>query len=320
MRFGFVCLVAAFWPALGWAQFKAAPAEHGPRLEGQSTQRIKIGVIIKATGGTVQNVVATVPVPDEWPEQQVRVVDEDIAPSYAKVDYRQITGGGGVRQLVLKVPRLAAGLEARALITFEVTRRGWAAPADTASYRIPQKLNRDLTIDLGTSPYIESRHPKIVAAAKAAVADHEGAWEKAEAIYDWVREHVIYEENEEEELKGAARALFDGDGGADEVVSVFIAMCRAQKIPARTVFVLGHCYAEFYLEDASGQGHWFPCQPAGVRAFGSISNLNPILQKGDNFRNPEDRKERLRYVTEYLNAAGRGKAPKVKFISELIAP
>src|SRR5262249_50253135 len=98
--------------------------------------------------------------------------------------------------------------------------------------------------------------------------------------------------------------------------SLFVAMCRVQKIPARTVFVTDHCYAEFYLEDDEGQGHWFPCQPAGSRAFGGIDDVQPILQKGDNFKNPEKPKERLRYVTEYFNPASKGGKPRVTFVCE----
>ena len=52
------------------------------------------------------------------------------------------------------------------------------------------------------------------------------------------------------------------------------------------VWVPGHCYPEFYLEDAEGRGHWIPCQAAGTRAFGSMPEHRPILQKGDNFRVP----------------------------------
>ncbi len=84
------------------------------------------------------------------------------------------------------------------------------------------------------------------------------------------------------------------------------------------MFVLGRCYAEFYLVDDDGKGHWFPCQPAGVRSFGSIDELAPILQKGDSYKNPE-KKERLRFVTNYFNAAGRGGQPDVRFISELVS-
>jgi hypothetical protein len=173
-----------------------------------------------------------------------------------------------------------------------------------------------MSLNLGPSPYIESRHPKVTSAAREAVAEAPTDWQKVEAIYDWVRSNVNHVSGE---LKGAARALYDKEGDTDELTSLFIAMCRSQKIPARTVFVLGHCYAEFYLEDDEGQGFWFPCQPAGVRSFGAIDEMRPILQKGDNFKNPENPKERLRFVTEYFTAAGRGGGkPRVQFISELV--
>ncbi len=283
---------------------------------GHGTRRIKVGIVVQARD-TVLNVVATAPVPAEWPDQQVKIVDEDFAPSYAKIDYRTITSGGAVRQLVMEIPRLGAGQEARALVTLEVTRLSQPLPPDTSTYSIPRKLDRELNVSIGSSPFIESRHPKIVAAAKEAVADTQTDWQKVEAIYDWVRQHVAFRGAE---LTGAARALFNQEGGADDLASLFVAMCRSQKIPARTVFVSGHCHAEFYLEDPQGQGRWFPCQTAGERSFGTIVDDKPILQKGDNFKNPEDRKERLRFLTEYFNAAGRGKAPKVTFVSELLDP
>ena len=315
MRALLLCLLVVAVPTTATAQFKKPDNPEGVRLGQQTTGRIKIGVVINAAG-TLQRAVATMPVPDEWPEQQVSIVDEEITPSYAQVDYRKIVGGGGVKLMVVEIPRLPAGREARVLVTFEVTRSTQAAPDDTSVFTIPKRVDRDVRINMGASPFIESRHPKLVSAAKEATADKQTDWEKVEAMYDWAREHVRFADSE---LKGAARALYDGEGGADELTAVFIAMCRAQKIPARTVFVYGHCYAEFYLTDDEGNGHWFPCQPAGVRAFGAIDDTNPILQKGDNFRNPQDRKERLRFVKEYFTAAGRGKAPQVRFVSEMVA-
>ena len=85
------------------------------------------------------------------------------------------------------------------------------------------------------------------------------------------------------------------------------------------MFVSDHCYAEFYLEDDAAAGHWFPCQPAGTRSFGAIADARPILQKGDNFKNPENPKERLRWMKEYFHASGRGGSPKVKFVFEPVA-
>jgi len=142
------------------------------------------------------------------------------------------------------------------------------------------------------------------------------AWQQVEANYDWTREQVEYTNGP---IKGALQALEDGTGDCEELTSLFIAICRAQGIPARTVWVPGHCYPEFYLVDEEGEGHWYPCQAAGDRSFGSMPDLRYILQKGDNFRVPEHR-DRQRYVAEYLrgnNRRGSGD-PQIHFIQSLV--
>ena len=185
---------------------------------------------------------------------------------------------------------------------------------DPATLSIPEKPDRALRVFLGPSPYIETRHPKILKLAKATGADLEG-WQKVEAIYDTVREKVEYRNGE---LKGAARALADGWGDCEELTCLFIAMARAEGIPARTVWVEGHCYPEFYLVDADGQGWWYPCQAAGTRAFGGMPDQLPILQKGDSFRDPDRPGKTLRYVSEFIKGSSKDGvgAPKVTWIRE----
>ena len=52
--------------------------------------------------------------------------------------------------------------------------------------------------------------------------------------------------------------------------------CAARRIsPPACVWVPGHCYPEFYLEDEQGQGHWYPCQAAGTRIFGAMPEARP---------------------------------------------
>lgn len=297
------------------AQFEAESDSGGARLGAEAVHRYKVGVEVTAVGGACRGLFATIPVPLDWPEQQVRVVEEDISPSVSAIRYRTIDRS--VKQMLVEIPQLARGETARATATFEVRRRAIVAPDDTSQYKIPKRLPRAIKTYLGPSPLIESRHYKIRSAAKATVAGKEGAWEKVEAIYDYVREHVQYKNGP---LKGALRALRDGEGDCEELTSLFIAMCRAIGVPARTVWVPGHCYPEFYLVDAEGKGHWFPCQAAGTRAFGAMPEQRPILQKGDNFRVPEKPKQRQRYVAELLK--GRpvkgGGRPKVRFIREML--
>ena len=120
-------------------------------------------------------------------------------------------------------------------------------------------------------------------------------------------------------MKGALAALRDGTGDCEEYTSLFVAICRAADIPARSVWVPGHCYPEFYLLDENGDGHWFPCQSSGARQFGGIDETRPILQKGDNFRPPRNGgKEHERYLAESLTGGQTrgGAKPQCRFIAE----
>ncbi len=300
-------------PRFGRAQLlDAESATLPPALGDWRTQRYRVGVIVAAEGGPCGGLYATLPVPDEWPEQRVRVVKEEVSKGVRDLHYRPL--GGGVRQMVVTIPSVATAGKEFAVMTFELERAAILAPTDPTAWRIPEKPDRSLRGFLGPGPYIESRDPKVARFAKEAAGDHEG-WNLVEAIYDAVREKVEYRNGE---LKGARRALADGWGDCEELTCLFIAACRSQGIPARTVWVEGHCYPEFYLEDDSGAGCWHPCQAAGTRAFGGMPDQLPILQKGDAFRDPDRPTKQLRYVSEFMKgtARGGGGTPRVTWVRE----
>ncbi len=312
--FALLSLIA--YPALA-QEFQVGPSlpKNGCQLGESQDQFLKLGVLVSAQSGPCRGIFATIPVPIDWPEQKVEVLEEEKSPFVRSVRYREIDGT--VKQMLLDLPQIPQGAQAGALATLKVTRHALLAPKDPSILKIPDRLERDVRIYLGDSPYIESRAKPIVEISKTLMRENESKsdWQKIEAIYDWTRANVEYKDGP---LKGALAAMRDGYGDCEELSSLFIAICRASKIPARTVWVPGHCYPEFYMVDDEGTGHWLPCQAAGTRAFGEISEFRPIMQKGDNFRVPERPRDRQRYVAEFLTGAG-GK-PSVQFIRETVDP
>lgn len=309
------CLALLVAAAPASAQFKQEDGK-GCKLGEVQSVFWEAGVTIKAGAGACKGIEAYAPVPSDWPEQEVVVFKEDITKT-AKVEY--ITADGGVKVMVVRVPYLAPGEEVNALVTYELRRSVQQKPDDTSIYVVPnkRKLDRAVLPYLGTSPFIESRGAKIRALARQVGADKQKAWEQVEAVYDYVRENV---KEEKGPLKGAVAALKDGTGSHEDMINVFVAICRAKDVPARTVWVHRHAYAEFYLEDDEGKGHWFPCQLAGARAFGEMPDRLPILQKGDNFRPPYDKRDQQRYLAVHLTIADAGAKPQCKFVHQTVSP
>jgi hypothetical protein len=292
-----------------FGQFKEGGETSGVILGESQVQQWQFGLEVTAAEGPCANIVGYVPLPTEWPEQQVTVVKEDISPA-AKVTYE--TADGGVRLMLVRIASLPAGQTCKALVTMEIRKNTQLTPEDTSVYTIApaKKLPKEVKPHLLPSPLIESKSPKLKSTMRGIVADKKTAWDKIEAIYDWTRKTVKHQKGP---TKGAMSTLRDETGNSEDMAELFIALCRAADVPARTVWVTGHCHPEFYLVDESGKGYWFPCETHGDRSFGGIREIRPILEKGDCFRPPYDRKERQRFLKEYLTASGVSK-PKAHFV------
>jgi hypothetical protein len=172
------------------AQFgpKEETATGGSRLDKGLTKKWQVGVKVRAVGGSVGPLMGTIPVPSDWPEQQVKVVAEDVTPHVGSVTYRVIEGG--VKQMVFNIPQIPANDTAKALIMFEVTKHSQLAPTDTAGYVIPKNPPKDTRKFLGPSPMIEIANAKIKSLTKELVTGKEGAWAQVERLCDGVREKV----------------------------------------------------------------------------------------------------------------------------------
>ena len=311
-----VLLACAAAPAV--AQFKEGDPG-GAKLGASHLQKWQAGIVVVAQGGPCKGIIGYAPIPSEWPEQQIKVAQQDVSPG-VHVTYQTVADS--VRVMVVRMPTVPANQEAKALMTFEITRNVQLLPEekDRKAFELPDLKELDVSMRryLTASPKIETRDAKIRKAAKEVGADKEKAWDRVEALYDWARQKVKYKQGGA--VKGAVAALREGVGGHEDLACLFIALCRAADIPARTVWVPEFCYAEFYLVDAKGEGHWLPCQPAGARAFGEMPDTRPILQKGDNFQPPYNNRDRQRYLAEYLTGspAQNGGKPRVQFVRQMV--
>lgn len=280
----------------------------------ESVQTWRIGLVIEAAGGSASGIVASAPVPMEWPEQSVELVRQEQSPAVQRVTFRMLDGT--VRQMVVSVPRLQSGEQARAIGVYRIRKRDVSPPEDPEQLRLPKQIDHELRRYLIPSPYIESDDPRIAKLAAEIASGIESPYLRARAFYDWVRREVRYQFDPT--ARSCLAALDAGHGDCEELTSLFIALCRAGGIPARAVWVPGHCYPEFYLDDAQGRGHWIPCQIAGAgQPFGSVSESRPILQKGDRFRVPGHRQP-LRYVQATLTARNVAAPPRLTWVMERV--
>lgn len=292
------------------AQFSHAELE-GESLGEQATQRWKMGFVFSAPSGPCRNLVATQTVPMDWPEQKVTIVARDVSPG-VDVEYRDIAQSA--RQMVVKVPRLPAGAEARAVITFDIRRAYLLEPKDPEQFTLPSRTRfpSSLRRYLLPSPYIESSDRTIRDQAAKIVPNDASPWKQVEAIYDWVRDNIEFHDNQGTDPVDTLTTLKVQLGDCDEMSCLFIALCRAAGIPARLVQVPGHVYAEFCLLDANGEERWFPCQLAGTRAFGSMPEHRPVLQKGDNLNSPHTGRKKY-LILPHRVTAGSG-VPRVQIM------
>ena len=117
------------------AQFKKGGTEPEQTKTGQEqVTRWRVGMFIKATGGPCHGITGYAPVPTDWPEQEVSVIEEEVSPE-AKIHYEIVDGG--VKIMNVKVGQLAAGKEVKALVTVEVRRRKVLPPKKPTSMCFP---------------------------------------------------------------------------------------------------------------------------------------------------------------------------------------
>ena len=272
-------------------------------------QKWRVGVVLVTGRDAVKDVFTYIPIPKEWPEQSVAIFDEDIPVEFA---VQKIDELDGLDRLILRGRLIPPKKKIVALQTFMVTTHRVNAPPDTTVFSVPdvkQKLAKQYT---ASGAEISFRNKDLRKQAQELVEGEGTDWEKVERIFDWVRDNI---DQGGEDPRGSVTTFVKKAGHPEDVVGLFVAMCRANSIPARMVFVDGTQYAEFLLADPNGELHWFPCDVVGIRAFGKIVEPKVILQKGDNIRVPGV-KGKKKFVAAYGEVKSMTAPKQMMFVRE----
>ena len=231
--------------------------------------------------------------PHRWPEQQVTIVEEDISPE-AKVNYEIVDGDGQSHDRQDSPTCRRPGGQGPGDVGDPPQRDPAAGRHRHLRAARREKTPADIRRLLSAQP--ADRKPRSED-PQSGQGDRrrqgKGVGQGRGDLRLGPRECEI---SRTARSRAPWRRLKDGTGDCEEMTSLFIAICRAADIPARTVWVPGHCYPEFYLEDDKGEGHWFPCQAAGT-ASSAASRRPADSAKGRQFQ-PLKAKERQRYMAE----------------------
>ena len=104
-------------------------------------------------------------------------------------------------------------------------------------------------------------------------------WDKATAIFNYVRDNIAYSYYSNSQ-KGAAKTLSSGTGNCCDQANLVVALCRAAGIPARfshaknckfnSGLVAGHVWAQIYVD-----GVWYSADATSKsNTLGNIKNWN----------------------------------------------
>jgi hypothetical protein len=268
---------------------------------------VRVGIELQGTGGAT-NLKATTPVPVESPEQKIDDLQVDALGCRATI--RKLDSLA--RELVLSAPAIALGQVIRAVATFQITMfKQYHAFSSKQFYNEQQPPKDVRRASLQNSPGIETSAPEVSALAAKLAGKLQNPWERAEKFKDWVWDNITARPGR---YTNVTTALKNRVGDCEEKAAVFVALCRSVGIPARLVWVPNHNWAEFYLTDTNGQGHWIPAHTSCYSWFGWTGAHELVLQKGDRIQLAA-RRGMVRLQEDW--AQWQGRRPVIRFLADV---
>lgn len=271
------------------------------------TFELSIGMELQGTSAAT-GIRATTVTPVKQPEQEVK--EFKIETDGCEAALRAVSNEAA--QLFIAAPSIAAGQIIRAVAKYRIKISKEFHNYQQDQFPATQKLPKDFARQyLTDGPGIQVRDKAVQSLAKTLMQSDTHPWQQAKSFHAWVWENIQARPGA---YTNVLVALRDKKGDCEERASVFVALCRAAGIPARLVWVPNHNWAEFWLHDDKGQGHWIPAHTSCYAWFGWTGAHELVLQKGDNLKVPEERKGQ-RLLADWMQ--WQGGRPKVRYIAEL---
>jgi hypothetical protein len=260
--------------ALGCALLATAGAQE-PAQTGANAARVSFTVRDTLTSGAgTEEVRLAVLIPRTLPgRQRILKIDYSVEPSRTFEE-----GGNSYAEFVFKKP--ARTTEVAVTVDAEVYRYDLATAAADGSNRLLEE-NKNLKRWLSREDYLEKDAPEIVEAAKELLGKDDV--ETVRKTMDFVT-RTLRRGPYDPQDHGALWALHKKQGDCTEFADLFVALCRANNLPAR--FRQGflvcdipkgstpkHDWAEVYLADYG----WVPFDPSRVRDGGATVD---VMQTG----------------------------------------
>lgn len=285
-----------------------APPKEGKGYLEPRTYKVKIGVELEGIA-EASDIIGQTTAPLNYPEQ--KIIDVQIETNGCEAQLRQLTSGAG--QLLFSAPEIVKGqkISAIAHYTIQLFKQYFAYERDQfpEKQKVPNEVRNGFTQD---SPGIQTSSRQVRDLADELTSGgSKHPWDMARKFADWVPRNIRPQLGS---YTSVTRALDSRLGDCEEMAGVFVALCRAVSIPARLVWVPNHAWAEFFLVDHDGEGHWIPAHTACYSWFGWNGAHELILQKGDRVRIP-DRYKTVRLTDDWMQWMGR--QPRKHFIGEV---
>ena len=222
-----VLLTLGCWAAPLYAQTEAeaAPVSYvAPKII-----EMLVGVRIVGGDGNMIETSAQTVFPTDWPEQRVELVETNV-PGNINYAFRDLPGNN--RQLLLFAPLITPGQTVEATVKVRIEKSHIVGPPEPASLSLPRRPSTSLRQYLSASPYIDPNDSEIRKVVKQIdAAQPVTAWQRVEMLYDWVRDNISYVNSD---LKRSSKPSATA-GDCEEMTSIFVALCRAARVPARCV-------------------------------------------------------------------------------------